>query len=282
MTKSDEREFFANPLDLQTFESRDDMKSEEAKAKEVGENMRTLFDDVDEDGGGTIDKEEIAMLAERLGAVLTKKELNAAFAEMLSYSADTEEVDFEGFNKWWENRDKSSSFDSDDSNKNDASSTRRGGGIKDTSKEGKEAAKKASKLVYGGEDDVIRQGRLGKGGAGMMFDHDDTGRSTASRASHKQKMAKAQADGLRMLGSKSLSADNGTSEKELTDSANAHKGFISDADYVESQPGCCGGGKSKSKGKKGAKRREHDVVAFENPLDEEDPMKDIMKELSKE
>ena len=102
MTKSDEREFFANPLDLQTFESRDDMKSEEAKAKEVGENMRALFDDVDEDGGGTIDKQEIAMLAERLGAVLTKKELNAAFTEMLSYSADKEEVDFEGFNKWWE------------------------------------------------------------------------------------------------------------------------------------------------------------------------------------
>ena len=42
------------------------------------------------------------MLAERLGAVLTKKELNAAFTEMLSYSADKEEVDFEGFNKWWE------------------------------------------------------------------------------------------------------------------------------------------------------------------------------------
>ena len=175
-----------------------------------------------------------------------------------------------------------SSFDSDDCNKNDASSTRRGG-IKDTSKEGKKAAKKASKLINGGEDEVIRQGRLGKGAAGMMFDHDDTGRSTASRASQKQKMAKAQAEGLRMLGSKSLSAaDNGTSEKELTDSANAHKGFISDADYVESQPGCCGGGKSKSKGKKGAKRREHDVVAFENPLDEEDSMKDIMKELSKE
>ena len=50
------------------------------------------------------------MLAEHLGAVLTKQELNATFKEMLSYSADkdkllrysADKVDFEGFSKWWE------------------------------------------------------------------------------------------------------------------------------------------------------------------------------------
>ena len=82
--KQNEMEVFANPLDTEvsfssspkgseTFESRDDMKSEEAKAKKVGKNMRgysavrlrrarrarALFDGVDEDGNGTIDKEEV-------------------------------------------------------------------------------------------------------------------------------------------------------------------------------------------------------------------------------
>ena len=49
------------------------------------------------------------MLAERLGAVLTRQELNAAFKEMLSYSAgkdklmgySADKVDFGGFSKWW-------------------------------------------------------------------------------------------------------------------------------------------------------------------------------------
>ena len=52
-------DFASSPKGLEPSESTDDMKPGEAKAKIAGEDMQALFDGVDEDGGGTIDKEEV-------------------------------------------------------------------------------------------------------------------------------------------------------------------------------------------------------------------------------
>ena len=62
-------------------------------------------------GDGFLDQDEIAALAQALGVTLTKKELRAAMADILSQSsAGNAEVDFDGFQRWWTNRDQSSRF----------------------------------------------------------------------------------------------------------------------------------------------------------------------------
>eukprot|EP01046_Picozoa_sp_COSAG06_P095685 COSAG06_NODE_41798_length_387_cov_1.562500_2_plen_64_part_01 len=43
---------------------------------------RALFDEIDEDGGGTLDREEIRLLARRLGKKLSDSKLSDAMAEM--------------------------------------------------------------------------------------------------------------------------------------------------------------------------------------------------------
>jgi septal ring factor EnvC (AmiA/AmiB activator) len=63
------------------------------------EQLRELFDEIDADGGGTLDKQEIKQLADKLGVAMTRRELDQAMAEM---DADgSGEVDFDEFAEWW-------------------------------------------------------------------------------------------------------------------------------------------------------------------------------------
>jgi hypothetical protein len=60
--------------------------------------LRTVFLEIDTDGSGVLDREEVSVLARRLGHDLTEKQLNSAMSEM-----DTDgdnEVDFEEFKEW--------------------------------------------------------------------------------------------------------------------------------------------------------------------------------------
>ena len=62
--------------------------------------LRELFDDIDADGSGSLDRDEILQLAMRLGKRLSATELDGAMKEM-----DTdgdEEVSFDEFRVWWE------------------------------------------------------------------------------------------------------------------------------------------------------------------------------------
>lgn len=60
---------------------------------------RDLFDDMDEDGGGCLDLDEIRQLSISLGSRLTQSQLEAAMAEMDEDGGG--EVDFHEFYKWW-------------------------------------------------------------------------------------------------------------------------------------------------------------------------------------
>lgn len=62
--------------------------------------LRQLFNKFDNDGGGTLDREEIGALAKGIGHKLTAKELDAAMTEM---DQDGEgDVDFVEFYAWWQ------------------------------------------------------------------------------------------------------------------------------------------------------------------------------------
>ena len=61
---------------------------------------RQLFDEIDIDKGGTLDRNEIRQLAKRLGKKMSEKTLNEA---MLDMDADgSGEVNFGEFYHWWE------------------------------------------------------------------------------------------------------------------------------------------------------------------------------------
>ena len=62
--------------------------------------LKELFNKFDEDGGGSLDREEIGALAKGIGHKLTAKELDAAMKEM---DEDGEgDVDFVEFYAWWQ------------------------------------------------------------------------------------------------------------------------------------------------------------------------------------
>jgi hypothetical protein len=62
--------------------------------------LKQLFNKFDDDGGGTLDREEIGALAKGIGHKLTAKELDAAMAEM---DEDGEgDIDFVEFYAWWQ------------------------------------------------------------------------------------------------------------------------------------------------------------------------------------
>ena len=63
------------------------------------EQMQELFDEIDTDGGGTLDVREIKALADKLGVAMTKRELDKAMLEMDEDCSG--EVDFEEFAEWW-------------------------------------------------------------------------------------------------------------------------------------------------------------------------------------
>jgi len=66
-----------------------------AEAKRVEE----LFNETDEDGGGTLDHEEIANLVKSLGMSMTPDQLQVAFDEMDPDHDGT--IDMEEFEQWW-------------------------------------------------------------------------------------------------------------------------------------------------------------------------------------
>jgi calmodulin len=60
---------------------------------------RQVFDEIDEDGGGSLDRDEIKQLAKKLGKRISEKQLNEAMQEM---DADgSGDVVFEEFYHWW-------------------------------------------------------------------------------------------------------------------------------------------------------------------------------------
>ena len=70
-------------------------EEEEERQREV----RQLFDEIDEDGGGTLDRDEIKKLAKKLGKKISEKQLSEAMLEM---DADgSGDVCFEEFYYWW-------------------------------------------------------------------------------------------------------------------------------------------------------------------------------------
>ena len=58
-----------------------------------------MLPEIDEDGSGLLDREEVAQLSERLGAPLTKVKLDAAMMDMDEDGSG--EVDFDEFKDWW-------------------------------------------------------------------------------------------------------------------------------------------------------------------------------------
>lgn len=60
---------------------------------------RALFEEIDEDGSGTLDRDEIRILSRRLGKKLTSAKLDAAMAEM--DEDGNGDVDFDEFLGWW-------------------------------------------------------------------------------------------------------------------------------------------------------------------------------------
>ena len=63
-------------------------------------DARTLFDELDRDGSGALDIDEVAELCRSLGKSLSKKEVHAALEAM---DADgSGEISFEEFQPWWE------------------------------------------------------------------------------------------------------------------------------------------------------------------------------------
>ena len=63
------------------------------------EQLKEVFTNADTDGGGTLDRDEIAALAVKLGKRLSKKELDEAMKDM--DEDDSNEVDFDEFKAWW-------------------------------------------------------------------------------------------------------------------------------------------------------------------------------------
>ena len=77
--------------------------------------IRELFELMDADGGGSLDRGEIKTLAKSMGAKLTDEELNHALAEMDSDGGG--EVDFAEFYDWW-SKDKDAGILTKDEEKN--------------------------------------------------------------------------------------------------------------------------------------------------------------------
>ena len=60
--------------------------------------LRTVFLEIDSDGSGTLERDEVAVLAQRLGHKLTDKQLTRAMSEMDSDGDGG--VDFDEFKDW--------------------------------------------------------------------------------------------------------------------------------------------------------------------------------------
>ena len=69
-------------------------------------DLQRLFDDLDQDGGGTLDRRELQMLCQEMGVVLSERELSEAMRDMDDDRSG--EVDFEEFFGWMNQSRKSS------------------------------------------------------------------------------------------------------------------------------------------------------------------------------
>ena len=67
--------------------------------------LREFFNEIDTDGSGFLDRDEIAALAKRLGVEFSERELDEAMAEMDADGGG--EIDFEEFAAWWPRAQKS-------------------------------------------------------------------------------------------------------------------------------------------------------------------------------
>lgn len=77
-------------------------EEEEERQREA----RQLFVEIDEDGGGTLDRDEIKKLAKKLGKKISEKQLSQAMLEM---DADgSGDVCFEEFYYWWKQQQQAS------------------------------------------------------------------------------------------------------------------------------------------------------------------------------
>ena len=67
------------------------------------EELRSIFDMIDEDGGGVLDRDEITMLADYFTEdTMSDEQIDAMLADMDEDGSG--EVDFEEFAAWWERR----------------------------------------------------------------------------------------------------------------------------------------------------------------------------------
>ena len=68
----------------------------------LDEGMQLLYDNIDSDGSGKLDAEEVGTLLEGLGQRLTKLEFQTVMAELDDDNSGS--VDFVEFKEWWEKR----------------------------------------------------------------------------------------------------------------------------------------------------------------------------------
>jgi Ca2+-binding EF-hand superfamily protein len=69
------------------------------KSRDRMEAVKNLFDTLDDDSSGSLNRDKVTQLAKSLGAALSKQDINAAMAEMDTDGND--EVDFFEFYGWW-------------------------------------------------------------------------------------------------------------------------------------------------------------------------------------
>ena len=98
----EEHRMFAEDLKVLNFRSEQEVEDEmnaRAQAAIEGARMRELFSEMDDDGSGSLEMNEVKVLMEKMGQKLNKKKLAKAFAAM---DADgSGEVGWEEFSAWY-------------------------------------------------------------------------------------------------------------------------------------------------------------------------------------
>lgn len=100
--EGEEHLMFKEDLRILNFRSEKEVDEEmEARAEAAveGAKMRALFNEIDEDGSGNLDTDEVKILLAKFGQKLSKKKLAKAFAEMDDDGSG--EIDFDEFSTWY-------------------------------------------------------------------------------------------------------------------------------------------------------------------------------------